>query len=269
LSNLKNLVERYKKGEETLGTIFIRSALLINRLRYRPPKILEEQWDYLIILDACRYDIFKKVNKIPGCLSKRISAGTHTVEWSKNVFSGNLDDIVYVSANPQVSNIKLKKTIGSANAFFHLENVWDWGWDDQLSTVHPLQVNEAVSKLRIRYPGKRMIIHYIQPHSPYIGEPNLQHREVNEKIPLFRWWQNQIKSGELTTEQFKKAYTGNLELVLKYVDELIRELEGRIIITSDHGEAFGELGIYAHPPMMNMKVLLEVPWLIVEKTNKN
>ena len=43
-------------------------------------KVVNEDWDYLIVLDAARYDIFKKINWIKGNLEYKISLGSCTRE---------------------------------------------------------------------------------------------------------------------------------------------------------------------------------------------
>lgn len=45
------------------------------------------------------------------------------------------------------------------------------------------------------------------------------------------------------------------------VSELLKNLsDKKVVITSDHGEAFGEWGIYGHPGGVYIKALTEVPW---------
>jgi len=39
----------------------------------------DEDWDTLILLDACRYDMFKSNSQLEGSLSSRISKGSATV----------------------------------------------------------------------------------------------------------------------------------------------------------------------------------------------
>ncbi len=55
---------------------------------------------------------------------------------------------------------------------------------------------------------------------------------------------------------------------MKHVSKLIKELDGTTIITADHGEAFGEQGIWGHPMETHIPVLIEVPWFIVDKNKK-
>jgi len=66
-----------------------------------------------------------------------------------------------------------------------------------------------------------------------------------------------------------KAYKANLECVLEQVAVLLKHLTGKIIITSDHGEFLGEGGRYAHPYGSVHPTLVEVPWLAIEKAEKD
>jgi len=63
----------------------------------------------------------------------------------------------------------------------------------------------------------------------------------------------------------RKAYEDNLKLVLEEVKKLVKNLEGKIVVTSNHGECFGEKFIIEHPTGIYIKELVEVPWLIVER----
>jgi glucan phosphoethanolaminetransferase (alkaline phosphatase superfamily) len=64
------------------------------------------------------------------------------------------------------------------------------------------------------------------------------------------------------------AYYANLMLALKYVKELIDYSlkQGikyeEIVVTSDHGEMLGELGLYLHQEY-DLPQLTTVPWLKV------
>ena len=52
-------------------------------------RIIDEDWDFLIILDACRYDYFKKNYKKYfkiGKLEKRKTLATWTLEWAERNF---------------------------------------------------------------------------------------------------------------------------------------------------------------------------------------
>lgn len=217
-------------------------------------KVLDEEWDYLIVLDACRYDYFEKYNFIDGNLQKVNSVATYTLDWVIRNFGGrNCKDIVYVSANPYVSNTELIKYIGY-NPFYHIEPVWEYGWDDKLGTVPPEAVTKAAIKCKNKFPDKRMIVHYMQPHGPYLDAPD---------FPKF--WEMGILGVRRNKEIITGLYISNLVRVLKEVEALIKHLEGKIVITSDHGEMFGEYFISDHASDLFFKELREVPWLIINK----
>lgn len=134
-------------------------------------KILKEEWDYLIILDACRYDYFKSEYRkyLTGSLEKVYSVASETAEWLNKVFKGRYDNVVYVSANPYVNSKGVSvKGFDARKHFYKVIDVWDWGWDKKLQTVHPREVNKAALIAAKLYPRKRLIIHYMQPHAPYL-----------------------------------------------------------------------------------------------------
>ncbi|MFC7028075.1 hypothetical protein ACFQH8_12520 [Halomicroarcula sp. GCM10025710] len=63
--------------------------------------IFEEDWDNLLILDACRYDMFEEQHSLPGRLESRISKSSHTSEFLQSNFADrDLRDTVYVTASP-------------------------------------------------------------------------------------------------------------------------------------------------------------------------
>lgn len=214
-------------------------------------KVMGEPWDYLIILDACRYDAFKKLNKIPGQLEKRRSRGSSTEEWLRENFTEYYSDVTYVSGNPFVSEITIRG-FNAGDHFYKIEKVWKYGWDEHLGTTPPEEVTKAALRIDRKHPNKRKIIHYLQPHDPFIGEPKL----LTEGDILTLWKDPRVK----------KAWMGNLKLVLAEVENLVKKLKGRIVITSDHGESFrNSVFLFRHPRGIHIKELVEVPWFIVKQ----
>lgn len=231
-------------------------------------KVVKEDWDYLIILDACRYDAFKQHNKIEGKLERRISAGSGTPEWLRKNFTEDHNDIVYTSANPFVSKERMfdEELFKGKNPFESSIDVFDGDFymidpvymDEEAvynGSIKPEFVtNSALENIR-EYPGKRHIIHYVQPHDPFIGDTKISYDEgdIEDKYEYF----NRSDS--------RQAYSDNLKLVLEEVEQLVAELEGKIVISADHGDAFGEKGILRHPTGIYIKELVEVPWMVIDK----
>ena len=71
-------------------------------------KIMEQEWDYLILLDACRFDLFKLV--VDDNARFVISGGCSTQEWAEWNFKGNHQDVIYIAGNPHLSTYNLSKT---------------------------------------------------------------------------------------------------------------------------------------------------------------
>jgi hypothetical protein len=232
-------------------------------------RVMEQDWDYLIVLDACRYDTFKEVvDAQAGCV---ISGGTHTQAWLEWNFRQEYRDVIYVAGNPHFATAYLKKTLGF-NPFYMVEEVWDYGWDDSLKTVPPEQVTNAALKTLKTYPEKRMIVHYMQPHHPYIADRQL----LDADDGTYRGfedtgrWPEQItplrlaRRGKVSIHRVKKAYEQNLRIVMKEVERLKEWLPGRVILTADHGDLFGEQGLYGHGTNLRVDALVKVPWVILK-----
>lgn len=139
-----------------------------------------DDWNFLIVLDACRFDFFSYFykNYFTGTLTKHFSLGACTTEWFINSFQRNYKDTVYISANPYINSIhsetglNVKKRFFQINAkkkFYKVIDVWNFGWNDKLGTVHPKSLTDTTLSMIKKYPKKRFIIHYLQPHAPYLS----------------------------------------------------------------------------------------------------
>lgn len=238
---------------------------------------MTEDWDNLLILDACRYDMFATTCDIDGELEARTSVGSSTPEFLKRTFEGrSFPDTVYVTANPQV-NLRIDTAV-----FHDVIDVWASDWDDDLGTVEPAAVTRRALAAQERYPNKRLVVHYMQPHYPFIGPhgrgelPQHSGFELTKRLASDdgetadrddRTVWDQLKDGELSEAAVWRAYVGNLEHVLDAIAPSIDEFRGKTVITSDHGNLVGEvstpcrLRLYGHPTGVHEENLVTVPWL--------
>ena len=134
-------------------------------------RIMDESWDRLILLDACRYDVFEKIRQdcLPeGRVSCRQSIGSATTEWRDNSFPDVYPEVVYVSSNPYINSQKAVSGFAGADHFFQVIDVWKTGWDPIKGTVLPQTITREALKAIRRWPDKKTIIHYLQPHAPYL-----------------------------------------------------------------------------------------------------
>lgn len=237
--------------------------------------VMEEDWDTLLILDACRYDTFTEVCNLPGETQKRRSQATATDDFLRaNFTDGPYYNTVYVTANPRV-----RTTEAIENQFHDVIHVWKTHWHDELETIHPEDVANEACKARQRYPNKRIIVHFMQPHGPFIGPTGrtqldshsgiTNHKRIAENEEPSEdstWIWQQLRQGLIDESVVKRAYKENLNVVLPYVKSLIETWTERVIVTSDHGNMMGErawpfpVPIYGHPNGIRTDELVEVPW---------
>ena len=242
---------------------------------YNPNGInfMNEDWDILTILDACRYDVFAEESSLPGNLSKVESRAAGTVEFLRSNLSDTyFGDTVYVTSNPQIYRFKDKFNI----EFHHIEHVWKDEWDDDIGTVPPEITASKAKQFAEKYPNKRLLIHFNQPHAPFLGE-TAKGRVIGPRNKAARnrglldHWITWLQTEFTPKEIYWKSYTETLRIVLPHVRELLNEIEGKHVVTADHGEALGAraspipVKVYEHRVGIHIPELLEVPWL--EHTN--
>jgi hypothetical protein len=165
-------------------------------------------------------------------------------------------------------------------------------WDRQTQTVLPEDMVEKAIEVHQEYPDKRLFIHFVQPHLPYIGEkaadmreqlgrppggynPNQDHLDVEKdnvkRVDFDIIYEDHI---DITTEDLWEAYCESLELALSEIEELVSALDGRSVITADHGELFNEQplpfgrGLYGHPKKVKTDSLRQVPWFVVDSGSR-
>jgi hypothetical protein len=278
-------------------------------------RFLESEWDYCLVLDACRYDVFSEVydEYLDGELEKRRSNGSSTPEWAYRTFTDE-HDIAYFSGNPFINDlgIPLNELKWGASCDYewaasqHISDVFDvWksGWDDDLGTVPPEGITEAFRANRAAVErAERTVLHYMQPHAPYLArgkgqklkriqkgirkqdeaaddddggflsvgdtvrpkvETLLEGSELAQKAGL--WLEldptELVRNG--TRDAALELYEENLRIVIESIADLVAELDGRVVVTADHGEAFGEDGVWEHHIETHIPPLVEVPWLEV------
>jgi len=247
---------------------------------YSPPRdpsyLMDEDWDNIIILDACRYDLFESENTLDGRLDYRISPASATPEFLTRNFDGEqYHDTVYVTANP------MYRTLGLGQVFHDVVDVWNDQWDEKQQTVKPESMAEATATAYERYPNKRIISHFMQPHYPFIGSLanklgkhsgyEFAYREVMEEEasrdnPTV--WER-LEAGEVSRELVWDAYVENLAVALPHVQTFLELFDERTVVTSDHGNLLGEkphpfaAPVYGHPRGLRHEHLCKVPWLVI------
>jgi hypothetical protein len=267
--------------------------------------LMDERWDIALILDACRYDVFKEVHMkylSSGRLEKRVGA-SDTFDWLHSVFNGNeTKNTVYISAHPGINGQGI--VWGDFNAkerFYKVYDAWLEAWDWDLGSSPPDKVARIAEKAIDDNPNRKIVVHFMQPHFPYRNAPcpstyfDLRCTKRNAELGMvlerllrnliaaldigfsrFRmaYWKlkkllqlnfledlNEIYWREYSLQDLKHFYKDNLEWVLESAGTLVEKFsDERIVITSDHGEAFGEAGDLFHLYRTRNPVVRLVPF---------
>lgn len=222
--------------------------------------IVDEDWDNLILLDACRYDTYAEVTPFSGPVEVRESRGSSSQQFVRGNFTGRtLHDTVVVSGNQWYIDLG-----DELDCEFH--SYYDVDRDIADGFVPSAErVTEAVLTKKDEFPNKRLLIHYMQPHHPFIET------EV-EEIKLKRsGLRNTVRASSVDETAVRSAYRDNLQYVLRHVRRLMESLDGKTVISADHGELLGErlfpvpIRWFGHPPGIYVDELVSVPWHVVSE----
>lgn len=280
------------------------------------------EWDYLIVLDACRYDYFEKhySDFLEGDLEKKRSKGTTTPEWLPKTFTSRYN-YKYIASNPYVNSMNIPIKINPkyedsewnpTQTFTEVIDAWDLDWSEEHHTVHPEDLTDRAIK-EAEEEGKT-IIHYLPPHRPYIScpveeknikrneivkkkaegkeieeNPSLKRKMIEATRPIWnkffwklpyriRWKIKELFRlenphwGALVTEvgeqKVREYYQKDLRIALKQVARFTEQVDGKIVVTADHGESLGEHNDWGHQRNSNNPYMYTVPWLEVKGAKK-
>lgn len=224
--------------------------------------LFKEDWDNLLILDACRLDLYKEVT---GKSRGRTSLGSSTAEFvEKNFSEGDFTDIVYVTGNPHFSQKIFRDLTGRGpeDVFHEVFHTYKSDWSKEEGTVLPEPLIRDAKTAKKLFPGKKIVVHFMQPHHPFLHS-DIENDDAKISQDSENIW-SRLAKGEFSSDEIWEEYCRNLEFVSDEIEELVKELEGRTVITSDHGNALGENSFYGHPKGVNTKELREVPWHVLD-----
>lgn len=225
----------------------------------RGTNVYDREWDVLVVLDGCRYDMYQEVVGPSESLSS--VASTSTV-WMDETFSAERDDEVagtaYVSANPYSHRL-------DAGRFGLLDHVWRDFWDDDLGTIPPDPVTDHGIAAARTGEYERVICHYMQPHFPFVadGKPAFGRLgrsgfDLGDDDSENVW--DMVADGDVSIDAVREAFWDNLAYVFASVERLLDNVDGTVAVTADHGNALGEWGMWGHRAYVPSRALRKVPW---------
>lgn len=206
-------------------------------------------WDVVCVFDACRWDAFEEMC---GESEPVRAPGSNTPTWTQQVWcdpDADWADVTYISSNPLTTKIRDDESRGGVIEDHVGEYVEAWSsdseqcvWSHRMRTADPWEL----SKLAKQY-DPPMVLHYMQPHTPFVGEVTLGVQGKPEEFPAvdLKGFQRQtdleyhmVLEGLVTPEYARLAYLKNLEFVWD-ASRRIRKRYDRVITTADHGEELG------------------------------
>jgi hypothetical protein len=250
--------------------------------------VYEMEWDALLILDTCRVDALRAVAPEYDFLTQVgsiRSVGTKSAEWIAQTFSEPyLEDVrrtALVTANAYTQRVIEErqfpddgrglsapawKTVRAAD-FRYLDQPWRYAPDSGLSHIPlPRPITErAITVGREIDPG-RLVVHYNQPHYPFMARARAEGREYlhdHERDPF-----TYLREGG-AFDLVWATYLDELRWVLDEVEILLSNLDAeRVAINADHGEAFGEWGVYRHVYGLPHPEMARVPWAMTSAADE-
>lgn len=260
----RGIRDAYHEVRAFLRESTIRRYHQITGVDDRGTPIYDEDWDLLVVLDACRFDFLFETasdNEFLNEVSEFESLGSYSLSWMQRNFSEDyteeMAETIHVSGNP------FTETALDPNDFSHLEEVWRYSWDEDVGTIRPRPITDAAVSLAREHDPERLIVHYMQPHAPFTTHPELQTgpsaddwADAADKSVWMR-----VQEGDIPLEEAKNAYRDELAMVLEEVELLLNNVDAETaVVTADHGEAMGESGIYGHARGVAIDALRVVPW---------
>lgn len=225
-------------------------------------------------------------------VSERTSIGSTSKEWMVNTFTEEykreIGDTICVTANawvdtvlteevdfsfwtptresfieshPIFSDLMARDTVVQDD-FSEFTSLSEYSKEYKVATAETV-TNHAIVSGRNRG-DRRLIVHYMQPHAPYIGGAIREDRQLTEveREPIHHL----RRTGERDTVY--GLYLDNLRYVLDSVGTLLRNINAsKVAITADHGELFDEMGMSGHFAGVVHPKLKNVPWVETSAQN--
>lgn len=249
---------------------------------------LEEDWDLLILLDACRADLIKEVSEeyeYIETVDTRISCASHSREWIHKSFMEDgktplewLQTRLKMMQDPDDNELYAERfttrefpnlayvtwnhfsRILDEDQFYLMDEVWRYAWDDSIKGIEPRSITDrAIDVARTQNPD-RMVVHYMQPHTPFranFDEENKPNGMDGNMNPFTK-----TQRGIMERDECWEKYKDNLRWVLDDLEILLENVDAnKVIISADHGNSMGEWGSYGHRPYTPLRGVKEVPWI--------
>ena len=283
----------------TVSEIAIRTPLTyLNTKTTIGTNVFTRDWDVLVLLDTCRIDALREISpeyEFIDEIDNIRSVGGRSPEWIAKTFVEDYEETIretaYLSANVFSKQILQERhhesvswgdvnlaysilsriptvdvsTLGRFEYLYEYESVGQEGPLGHTDGGTPPQyVTDRGITIGREHDFDRLILHYLQPHPPYVANAVESGRELRKYE--YDWWGYLGETGDYDTVW--NTYLDELRYVLDDVEILLENIDAETVaISADHGESFGEYWEFGHRTgSINPKVRT-VPWVETEATD--
>jgi len=227
---------------------------------------------WLFWFDGGRLDYFRELadEYLTGELRPVWNGGIgYSGTWAETHLRREMDDYGLFSVSP----VRSLQTDYDGRDYFHVAPEIDIGASvderlaalgykeqkaDSVVNISPGACNQSVREYMDQIDGG--IIRYLKPHPPFDGMADLTAGSQKTRNTWYALW-----SGELSEDEFRDGYVRTYRQAFRAACEVIPELDGKVVITADHGECLGDCGqLYHSQSHEKHEHLCTVPWFEVD-----
>lgn len=188
------------------------------------------------------------------------SIASTSTEWMDVTFDEKYSDEItgtaYISANSYSRQL-------DDSRFGIVDHAWQDHWDDDVGTIRAEPVTDHGITAARSGEFDRVILHYMQPHFPFIGGEQFGHLgrsafDLGSGQGRNVW--RMIERGKVDNESAVNAYYDNLRYVFESVNTVLENVNGQVVVSGDHGNALGEWNMWGHRANVPFRAVREVPW---------
>lgn len=272
-------------------------AVALNGYRTIGTNVFDRDWDALIVLDTARVDALREVEdeyEFIQNVESICSVGGASAEWLARTFDEShkkeIRNTAFLSAQSHIQEILDTKVqeldgkkplslkalrmfpsvdiseLGKAEYIFKFETIGEDGpFGHKEGNTPPRYVTDRGIAVNRKYDFDRLILQYHQPHTPWFSKALEERR--NLEYHEYDWWNYYSETGDI--ESIWEAYMSDLRYVLNDIEILLENLDAeKVVITADHGEAFGEYGVLGHKLGSIHPKVRKVPWVTTTATDE-
>ena len=140
----------------------------------------EREWDVLVVLDACRYDLFEEfapdhpVYERFESVEPIYSCASATNEWLAKLLDRTAPEVLanthFVTSNGKIETEADAGTFDTST-LHGVERVYEYAHRRDIRTTPPDAVTNAAIRFHRANPTVKLVAHYLQPHAPFAHCP--------------------------------------------------------------------------------------------------